>query len=70
MKDFNMKKTITFIAIILGTAQLDAQVQFIQSGRIEFEKRVNQHAPILDEGENMWTAEMLKQIPKFVGANK
>jgi len=66
MKDFNMKKTIIICTILFFSTYLSAQVQFIQSGRIEFEKRVNQHAPILDEGENMWTAEMLKQIPKFV----
>ncbi len=66
MKDFNMKKTIISFTILLFSTYLSAQVQFIQSGRIEFEKRVNQHAPILDEGENMWNAEMLKQIPKFV----
>ena len=74
LKDFNMKKTTIYskigFLIILSVSlfgnKLCAQVQFIQSGRIEFEKRVNQHAPILDEEENMWTAEMLKQIPKFV----
>jgi GLPGLI family protein len=66
VKDFNMKKIITIFTILLASIDLSAQVQFIQSGRIEFEKKVNQHAPILDEGENMWTAEMLKQIPKFV----
>ncbi len=61
-----MKKIISLLVIILGAFQVHAQIQFIQSGRIEFEKKVNQHAPILDEGENMWTAEMLKQTPKFV----
>ena len=74
LKDFNMKKTTIYskigFLIILSVSlfgnNLFAQVQFIQSGRIEFEKRVNQHAPILDQEENMWTAEMLKQIPKFV----
>ncbi len=66
MKDFNMKKTIIICTILFCSTYLNAQVQFIQSGRIEFEKRVNQHAPILDEGENMWNVEILKQIPKFV----
>ncbi|MDP3393987.1 GLPGLI family protein [Sediminibacterium sp.] len=61
-----MKKTIFSFTILLFSSFLNAQVQFIQSGRIEFEKRVNQHAPILDEGENMWNVEILKQIPKFV----
>ncbi len=56
MKDFNMKKTIIICTILFCSTYLNAQVQFIQSGRIEFEKRVNQHAPILDEGENMWNA--------------
>ncbi|MDP1972163.1 MAG: GLPGLI family protein, partial [Sediminibacterium sp.] len=61
-----MKKTIIICTILFCSTYLNAQVQFIQSGRIEFEKRVNQHAPILDEGENMWNVEILKQIPKFV----
>src|SRR3989339_429031 len=66
LKDFNMKKTIAIIAILFVSVQLNAQVQFINSGKIEFEKKINQHAPILDEPENLWTAEMLKQMPKFV----
>ena len=66
MKDFNMKKTIIICTILFCSTYLNAQVQFIQSGRIEFEKRVNQHAPILEEGENMWNVEILKQSPKFV----
>lgn len=61
-----MKKTIAIIAILFVSVQLNAQVQFINSGKIEFEKKINQHAPILDEPENLWTAEMLKQMPKFV----
>lgn len=61
-----MKKTIAIIAILFASVQLNAQVQFINSGKIEFEKKINQHAPILDEPENLWTAEMLKQMPKFV----
>lgn len=66
LKDFNMKKIITIIATVFTTIQLNAQVQFITTGRIEFEKKTNQHAPVLDEPENVWTAEMLKQMPKFV----
>jgi GLPGLI family protein len=61
-----MKKTLTTITIFLVCIQLNAQVQFINSGKIEFEKKMNQHAPIQDEPENIWTAEMLKQMPKFV----
>ena len=67
LKDFNMKKLTRYskigfliiFSILLFGNELCAQVQFIQSGRIEFEKRVNQHAPMLDEEENIWTAEML-----------
>jgi GLPGLI family protein len=61
-----MKKSIAIIAILFASVQLNAQVQFIHSGKIEFEKKINQHAPILDEPENIWTSEMLKQMPKFV----
>lgn len=66
LKDFNMKKTIFTLTIFLAYIQLNAQVQFINSGKIEFEKKMNQHAPMQDEAENIWTAEMLKQMPKFV----
>ena len=66
LKDFNMKKIVIILSILLGSHSLMAQVQFIQSGKIEFEKRTNQHAPLLDEADNVWNAERLKIFPKFV----
>ncbi len=66
-----MKKLLfAFCSII--SMQLVAQTQFITSGRIEFEKKVNQHRVIKgqndkDEGqENFWVAEQLKQLPAYV----
>ena len=69
-----MKKTtlnskigsVLIISIFLLSNQLSAQVPFIQSGKIEFEKKTNQHAPLLDEADKIWNAERLKIYPKFV----
>lgn len=73
-KDSNMKKITLYnkigflliLSLTLFSQALFAQVQFIQSGKIEFEKKTNQHAPLLDEAENIWNAERLKVFPKFV----
>src|SRR5574343_645299 len=74
LKDFNMKKStlyskigyfILFSISFFGN-KLCAQVQFIQSGKIVFEKKTNQHAPLLDEPDNVWNAERIKAFPKFV----
>ena len=74
LKDFNMKKStlyskigllIIFSVSLFGN-KLCAQVQFIQSGKIEFEKKTNQHAPLQAQPDNIWNAERMKAFPKFV----
>ncbi len=58
-----------FISLILLTtsAIADAQVKFISSGRIEFEKRSNQFSYYdQEEEENSWVIEMKKAFPKMV----
>ncbi len=62
-----MKKYFILLTIILAGLLANAQVKFIGSGRIEFEKRTNQFA--LFEGEsddNIWVVEMKKNYPKMV----
>lgn len=63
--DFNMK---TLFTLLLTTSILytEAQTQFITQGRVEYEKKVNQHKPLEEEADNMWNAERMKVIPKFV----
>jgi GLPGLI family protein len=66
MQDSNMKK---IIMIALGSCMLtvvSAQTQFITKGRVEYEKKVNQHKPLEDDAESIWNKERMKVIPKFV----
>ncbi|MFY7899885.1 MAG: GLPGLI family protein [Chitinophagaceae bacterium] len=43
-----------------------AQTQFITSAKVEYEKKVNQHSQLDQEGDNQWVQEYRKQIPKTV----
>ncbi len=65
MQDFNMK-TITTLLFSLFVLTASAQTQFIQYGRVEYEKKINQHKPLEDDADNVWNAERMKAIPKFV----
>lgn len=61
----DMKK-IVFIAC-LGCISASAQTQFITKGRIEFEKKINQHKSVEEEAENSsWMQTILKAYPKIV----
>ncbi|MDB5211688.1 MAG: hypothetical protein JWQ30_2515 [Sediminibacterium sp.] len=66
MQASNMKKIImiAFSSCMLTVAS--AQTQFITKGRVEYEKKVNQHKPLEDDAENIWNKERMKVIPKFV----
>jgi GLPGLI family protein len=63
--DSNMKTLliIAFSSIVLSAS---AQPQFITKGRIEYERKMNQHKPLEDQADNVWYKEMLKVYPKFV----
>ncbi len=62
-----MKKTLL---LILGVSLIHfasiAQTRFLSSGKIEFEKRTNQHSELDAEGENTWTSEIRKMYPKMI----
>ncbi len=56
-----------FISLCLFTALISsAQSRFIGSGRIEYERKTNQHRALDAEGDNEWIKELKKTIPKFV----
>lgn len=62
----NMKK---LFIILLGSAALtaSAQTQFITRGKVEYEKKTNQHKGIEEQAENnSWMQTMLKAYPKTV----
>lgn len=59
-------KTLFIIALTSLALSASAQTQFITKGRIEFERKINQHKPLEDQSENIWYKEMLKAYPKFV----
>lgn len=62
---FNMK-TILIIAFSCMVISASAQTQFLTKGRIEYERKINQHKPLEDEADNAWYKEMLKVYPKIV----
>jgi len=66
MKDFNMKKIIYPILCCCITGIASAQTQFISIGKVTYEKKINQHKPFEEEKDNIWNAERMKIIPKFV----
>lgn len=61
-------RTMVLIAFIswpiLCCAQTGGGPQFVTKGKIEFERKTNQHA-FMDEND-MWDAMMKKNLPKFV----
>jgi len=62
-----MKLLLLFIAICLSSvcyAQTAGVPQFISKGKIEYERKTNQHA-FIDEN-SAWEASMKKNLPKFV----
>ena len=61
-----IKNIVCLFTFTLLVAVLQAQTQFIQQGRVEFEQKINQHTPLEDDADNIWNAERMKVIPKFV----
>jgi GLPGLI family protein len=61
-------KRLLFSVVLLACASLThAQVKFISSGHIEFEKRSNQFSYYdQEEEQNTWIIEMKKAFPKMV----
>ena len=59
-------KKITSLLLSLWVFTATAQTNFVQYGRIEYEKKSNQHTPLEEEADNVWNAERIKAIPKFV----
>lgn len=62
----NMKKIVLLTVLCGAMLTGSAQTQFITKGRIEYEKKVNQHKPMEEQADNVWYKEMLKVYPKFV----
>lgn len=67
MQDSDMKKYLFITLTFLSVVSASAQVRFITSGRVEYEKKINQHKGIEEDAEdNIWYQSMLKSYPKFV----
>lgn len=58
-------KYIILLFLCVSQIVLFAQTPFIIKGKIEYEKKTNQHKLIEDEAENIWYQEMMKTMPKF-----
>lgn len=71
-KNYHMKHTILniqfclLVFLVMAQSNLFAQqASFLTAGRVEYEKRVNQHRIIEEEGEeNFWVAEQKKWLTK------
>lgn len=62
-----MKKYFLLTLVVLTGFAAEAQVKFISSGRIEFEKKTNQFAHFdQEELESPWLVEMKKTFPKMI----
>ncbi len=60
-----MKILLAILTLTLANTAF-AQTKFITSGRVEYEKKYNQHSALEDEGEGDWIQQMRKNYPKFV----
>lgn len=60
-----MKKLMTLL-LVLTCLNGFSQARFISSGRIEFERKYNQHSQFEGQEEGIWVAEMKKNYPKMV----
>lgn len=60
-----MKKLITLL-FVFACLNSFSQARFINAGRIEFERKYNQHSQFEGEGDNIWIGEMKKNFPKMV----
>ena len=62
-----MKKIIFAFSICAFALSAWGQTQFITKGRVEYEKKINQHKSVEDQAEdNIWMQTMMKAYPKFV----
>ncbi|NCI47064.1 GLPGLI family protein [Sediminibacterium soli] len=58
-------KKIFLTALVATALTASAQTQFVTSGRVEYEKKINQHKMVEDAAENnVWMQTMLKAYPK------
>jgi len=57
---------IIIICVLFFATTSSAQTQFINAAKVEYERRVNQHSQLDQEGDNQWIQEYKKQIPKSV----
>jgi GLPGLI family protein len=56
-----MKKILIYIVLVLGSQSIYAQTQFVNKGKIEFEKRVNLHNNM---DQSSWSDMLKKTVPK------
>lgn len=60
-----MKKLFFALFICLAVSGF-SQARFISSGRVEFERKYNQHSQLEGENDGPWIAEMKKMYPKML----
>jgi len=60
-----MKQAIIILVILTLGIRPSAKAQYIFSGKIEYERKINLHAQLEEMEENEWMQKMKSQIPKF-----
>jgi GLPGLI family protein len=61
-----MQKLLFLIIGFTAVFTADAQTKYISTGKVYYERRINQLRVIEEEEENSWTEEMKKIYPRFV----
>ncbi|WP_298391680.1 GLPGLI family protein [Hydrotalea sp.] len=64
-----MKNMFFFSLVMLLTIQASAQVNFVEAGKVYFEKRVNQYQLLDIDHDNEWAQLMKKNMPKITVNN-
>ncbi len=59
-------KNIFILLFMLAATTCFSQARFISAGRVEFERKYNQHSQLEGENEGPWIAEMKKMYPKML----
>ncbi|WP_161499288.1 GLPGLI family protein [Flavipsychrobacter stenotrophus] len=62
-----MKSLLIILHIVLLSA-MSAKAQFITSGKIEYERKINIHAQMEEMEDNEWIQKIKSQMPKFTSA--
>lgn len=59
-------RNVFILVFFLSATTCFSQARFISAGRVEFERKYNQHSQLEGEGDGMWMTELKKTYPKMI----